>query len=397
MGRGNLSGSAHAQSQPLRGVKVVDFTHVLAGPYCTQLLADAGADVIKVEPMVGDMARFMPPLGKMPDGSLLSGAELGLNRGKRSIAVDMKSPGGRDLVIEMIDTADVVIESFAPGALRKLGIDLSAARLRRPSLITLSISLYGSHETAGELANRKGLAIIAEAESGVAWMHRDAAGKPPQQKVPFADMNTGLCAYSAIVTALFGRERSGEGKHIDIAMVKTMLSMATVSIVGSQIYDADNPQPNPACYGMFRAKDGYIALAAVQDTHFASLMEAMGRPDLAADERYRRGAARGQRVAEINDVIDDWTATLSSAELLDKLNKLGIPVGCVHAPSRISSEANLMPAGFLKSVDDGQGRTVHVPTNPLGFDTNSSFPKLDADGEAIRGSAAEGKSVWLAG
>lgn len=386
--------STEDPEKPLGGIRVMDFTHVLAGPYCTQLLADAGADVIKVEMQTGDMARFMPPVRRMPDGTMLSGCLMGVNRGKRSVAVDMRSPDDRDLVLRLIDTADIVIESFTPGAMRKLGVDLGEVRARRPSPITLSISLYGDEENVGDFASRKGLAIIAEAESGVAWMNRDDEGRPQYQKIPFADMGSGLAAYGALVTALYNRRASGTGRHIEISMVKTMLSMSTVAMVGAQIFDAQNPRPTPAAYGVFRSKDGDIALAALQDSHFSALAQAMGQPGLASDERYRHGGARNQRVEEVNAMIGAWTATQYSADLVDQLSAAGIPIGVVQSLAQIADEKDLMPKGFLKSVADGYGDVAQVPDNPLGYSTNVDFPALDRDGEAIRALVAQGASSW---
>lgn len=372
----------------------MDFTHVLAGPFCTQLMADAGADVIKIETAPGEMSRFLPPLRKFPDGSTVSTYETGVNRGKRSVAVDLKSQEGLDFVSGMIDSADVVIESFAPGVLARLGIDLSVARSRRPSLITASISLYGDPDTAGELANRKGLAVIAEAESGVTWVNRDAHDVPHAFMTPFADLSTGMCTYAAIMTAMIARAKSGFGTHIGMSMVKTMLSMNTVGLMNAQLMDPSLPMPTPAGYSMFETKDGFIALAAVQNAHFNALAKAMGRFEWLDDPDFKTIDLRAQRGTEINVIIADWMITRTSDELVQQLENMGIPIGYVRDPLDIAQRPELMPSGFLETIDDGAGNALSVPANPMGFRTGNVFPRFDEDGDAIRALAAEGASVW---
>ena len=368
-----MDSDTRAGARPLAGVKVLDLTHVVAGPYCAQLMADAGAEVIKVESMSGDLGRQVPPLRKRSDGSTINSYGAGFNRGKRLFAIDLKSPEGRDVVLGMMDTADIVIENFAPGVLKGLGIDLGEARVRRPSLITVSISLYGSYERAGAFANRKGFALTAEGESGVTLRMRDPSVKPRAFKVPFADMVAGMSAYAAALTALFGRERSGLGAHLDISMVQAMNSMNTLGILDAQLGDPENLPQTPAGYGVFSTQDGFVTLAAV-----------MGCEDLLADERYATFAAQSQHVSEINGIIEDWTSKLKTADIVQMLDAIGIPVGHVRSPAEISATPNIMPEGFLKEIDDGAGGTLRIPSNPLGFDTSTRISDFDKDGEAVR-------------
>lgn len=389
-----MSNSAGEPSLPLRGIKVVDFTHVLAGPFCTQLMADAGADVIKIETAPGEMARFLPPLRKMESGVTVSTYETGVNRGKRSVAVDLKSEEGRKFVLDMIDTADIAIESFAPGVLARLGIDFTAARQRRPSLITASISLYGSHDAAGDLANRKGLAIIAEAESGVTWVNRDEHDVPHAFMTPFADLSTGLCTYAAIMTALYARKQTDVGQHISMSMVKTMLSMNTVGLMNAQLADPTLPMPTPAGYAMFKTKDSYVAMAAVQNAHFDALAKAMGRTDLLGHPDYETIDMRAKQGTAINKLITAWTVTKTSDELVEELGAAGVPIGYVRDPLEIAENPELMPDGFLDMIEEDVGEPVRVPANPMGYQTSNRFPRFDADGDAIRTLAADGASVW---
>ena len=369
-----------AGARPLAGVKVLELTHVVAGPYCTQLMADAGAEVIKVESLSGDLGRQVPPLRNRSDGSTISSYCAGFNRGKRVLAIDLNLSEQRNVVLGLVDAADIVVDNYSPGALKKLGIDLREARVRRPSLITVSIGLYGSHDRVGHFANRKGFALTAEGESGVTWKMRDPEASPRAFVVPFADMVAGMSAYAAAVTALFDRGRNGSGTHIDISMVQVMNSMNTLGILDAQLGDPDELRQSPAGYGIFKTQDGFVTLAAVM--HIAKLFGAMGRGDLLADERYATYTAQNQHVDEINALIKDWTSKLKTADIVQMLDAIGIPVGHVRSPAEIASTPDVMPEGFLKEIDGGSGGSLHIPSNPLGFDTSAQISLVDRFGKA---------------
>ena len=275
---------------PLSGIRVVDFTHILAGPFCTQLLADAGASVIKIEPPGGEWSRQRGPQRIGSNGEVVSSYFAGVNRGKRGITLDLKNPAGLELARSLISTADVIVENFSPGTMEKLGLGLSALREEHPRLVTASISLFGGLEAAGPLAERGGLAIVAEAESSLMSQHRSKDGRPITTPYGLGDMASGLAAYSAIVTALYERESTGIGRHVDIAMIRVLLSFNAISITAEQITSQGRTGSKPratAAMGIFEASNGYVTIGVNSDSLFQRLAVAMGKPELADDPRYQ--------------------------------------------------------------------------------------------------------------
>ena len=250
-------------SGPLAGIRVIDFTHTLAGPFCTQLLADAGATVTKVEPPGGEWARRRGPKRAGADGRQISSYFAAVNRGKRDITLDLKTSSGQGFARALVAEADVLVENFSPGTMERLGLGLGELRERNERLITASISLFGGRETAGDLAERGGLAIVGEAESSLMSQHRDREGRPITTPYGLGDMASGLAAYGAIASALVERGRTGTGQHLDISMVRVLLSFNAISITGEQISpagDLESPGSSPAGMGIFPASDGYVAL-----------------------------------------------------------------------------------------------------------------------------------------
>lgn len=243
---------------PLGGMMVVDFTHLVAGPFCTMLLADAGADVVKIEPPWGDHSRMRGPTRQEGEVSVSSYLAAG-NRGKRSLALNLKTQGGHSAAEELLERADIVIENFAPGVISRMGFDFNEFRARRPEVITASISLFGGQAGEGRLAGRPGLAIVAESESGLASLCRDSQGMPIPFGFVLGDIASGLAAYGAIVTALLHRQVTGIGRHIDIAMVHTLMAFNGIAIAGQSLgNDSDRPLPTSP-YGYFVARDGFVS------------------------------------------------------------------------------------------------------------------------------------------
>ena len=365
-------------SAPLDDIRVVDFTHILAGPYCTQLLADAGADIVKVEPPGGEFSRVRGPVRVGPDGAEVSSYNAAINRGKRSIVIDLKNAHGLDLARRLVADADVVVENFAPGALRKLGLDLDDLRARHPRLITVSITLFGNEESAGSLASRAGLAIVAEGESSFLAMTRDAAGKPVNLRVPLGDMATGMNAYAGIVTALYDRERSGVGCHLDISMVRTLLSLNALGLTNAQFQVRSEAPPNsPAGYGIFPSKDGFVVIGVNSDGLFRRLASVMGMPELADDPRYRSYVDRDPRAPEVNEIVARWTSQFDSDTLIELAATAEVPCGKVNTPEDLLDDAEFRGHGFLEPVHDGLGGTIDTAANPMGYRrATSAIPRI---------------------
>jgi crotonobetainyl-CoA:carnitine CoA-transferase CaiB-like acyl-CoA transferase len=380
---------------PLSGIRVVDFTHVLAGPYCTMLLADAGADVVKVEPPGGEFARQRGTRREPAAGEWISAYYIAVNRGKRSLEVDLKTEEGFALVRDLIAQSDVVVENFSPGTIAKLGLDLARLRSEDPRLVTCSISLYGS--AAGSVSKsgvaRLGLALVAEAEAGVLSQGMDPAQPPQPVSMALGDMVAGLAGFAGISAALTGRERTGFGQHVDISMVQALLSMNVPGMITQQMLREGGEQELTreeairksvtAPYGFYRCQDGLVAIAVNNDDAWQSLLVALGRQDLAADERYTFRDNRNPRVEEVRAIVEERTSRLSKREVLDLLVAHRVPCGLVRQSWELSEDEDLEAAGAYVAVDDGFGVQYRTPANPFGFVADDrSVPRLN-DYQAI--------------
>jgi formyl-CoA transferase len=359
-------GVAATTAEPplLLGIRVLDLTHILAGPFCTQLLADAGAEVVKIEPPGGEFSRIRGPQRRGPDGKTLSSYSAAVNRGKRGFDLDLKSRAGLALFDRLVATADLVIDNFAPGALERLGVAYAELRERHPRLITASITLWGV-ESGHPLARRGGVAMVAEAEATLMHYRRDVDGSPMHIGFPLGDMSSGLAAYAAIVTALIERERTGVGRHVNISLVRNLLAMNSTNVTLAQI--PSDPAAGFAAFGFFRSRDGWIALGVNSDTLWARLCACMGRPELATDVRYATHHERGARREEVNELVSEWTGGHTTRELVDLVSASGVPVGPLAQPAEVLDNPHFHRLGFLRAIDDGLGGTITVPSNPLGF------------------------------
>jgi crotonobetainyl-CoA:carnitine CoA-transferase CaiB-like acyl-CoA transferase len=374
-------------SGPLNGIRVIDFTHILAGPFCTQLLADAGASVIKIEPPTGEWSRERGPQRVGIGGSKISSYFAAVNRGKQGITLDLKNPAGLLCAKALIASADVVVENFSPGTMERLGLGLDALRELDPALITASISLFGGFASAGPLAERGGLAIVAEAESSLMSQQRAKDGTPVSNRYGLGDMASGLSAYAAIVTALFDRKSTGVGRHLDIAMVKALLAFNAISIttelISAESGASDEPRTT-AGMGIFGATDGYVAIGVNSDSLFRRLAAAMGQPALADDPRYSGHVSRDERVEEVNAKVLEWTLSHSIDEVIEALSPSGVPCGRVNTPSDILQSDTSRQLCLFDDLDDGIGSSIRSPANPFGFNyAQPSIPSLGADNAKV--------------
>jgi crotonobetainyl-CoA:carnitine CoA-transferase CaiB-like acyl-CoA transferase len=374
---------------PLRGVRVIDFTHILAGPFCTQLLADAGATVIKVEPPAGEWSRQRGPQRSGGDDKKISSYFAGVNRGKQGITLDLKNPAGLDFAQSLISTADVVVENFSPGTMAKLGLDLTTLRQLHPRLITASISLFGGLDSAGSLAERGGLAIVAEAESSLMSQHRGRDGRPITTPYGLGDMASGLSAYAAITTALFERESTGAGRHLDIAMIRVLLAFNAISITAEQIIAEGGIGSKPratAAMGIFEASDGYVTIGVNSDSLFHRLAVAIGKPELSDDPRYAGHVSRDERVEEVNEIVSSWTRSHTIEEVIAAVSPTGVPCGRVNTATDILRNETSTQLRLFEDVDDGVGSRIRTPANPFGFNyARTALPSLGEGNERLSG------------
>jgi crotonobetainyl-CoA:carnitine CoA-transferase CaiB-like acyl-CoA transferase len=385
--------AAEELGPPLDGLRVVDLSRVLAGPYCTMMLADLGADVVKIErPGDGDETRTWGP----PYAGGEAAYFLSVNRSKRSVAVDLKQPEGRALVLDLCARADVVLENFRPGAAERLGLDAATVHDRNPAAVYCSITGFGRHGSR----ERPGYDFVVQAESGLMAVTGAADGPPTKAGVAVVDVVTGLHAAVAILAALRRRDATGQGERIEVSLLDSAFSsLANVAqsalVTGEEPGRFGNAQPSIAPYQPFRASDGWIAVAAANDSLFARLCDALGCPELAQDERFRTNAARVRNRAELLPPLEDAFAARSAEEWVAALDEAGVPAGKIRgvlealraaAPATVRVEHP--SAGELELVASPfalESSPVREPVAPplLGQHTREVLTELGLDAPRI--------------
>jgi crotonobetainyl-CoA:carnitine CoA-transferase CaiB-like acyl-CoA transferase len=385
--------SQPTSASPLAGVRIVDLSRVLAGPYATMTLADLGADVVKVEhPAGGDETRgWGPPFAGGESAYFLS-----VNRGKRSVALDLKDPEARDLALELCARADVVIENFRSGGAARLGLDYETVRALRRDIVYCTISGFGSREPT----DRAGYDFTVQAESGLMAITGEPDGEPLKVGVAIVDVLAGLNAATAILAALRRRDLTGEGGRVEVSLLDSAFA-ALVNVGANALLTGEEPQrygnahPSIVPYQPFRAADGWIAVAAANDGLYTRLCQAIDRPDLAADERYATNAARVLNreplIGELQAVFtarstDDWERLLLAA---------GVPAGKIRgvgealrtAPAR-TRRVDHPTAGAIELVGppfklNSAALGPSTPPPLLGQHTDEVLRELGVDDERL--------------
>lgn len=307
---------------PLDGIRVLDLSRVLAGPYCTGLLADLGADVLKVEPPAGDDARH---LGPFHDGESVYFAIL--NRGKRSTTLDLKDPDDHATLVRLVRSADVVVENYRPGVTTRLGIDAETLRAENPRLVYASISGFGQ---TGPMAKAPAYDLIAQAMSGLMAATGPEDGGPTRVGESLGDVSAGVFAALAVVAALVGRERTGRGEHVDVSMFESLLNL---QVTGQSILAATgrpgsrvgNRHPVTTPFDTFAAQDGPVAIAVANQVGFVRLAAMIGRPELPEDPRFVDDTRRTTHEPQLKAIIEAWTATRPVAEVVAAAEQHGVP------------------------------------------------------------------------
>lgn len=372
-------------AKPLDGITILDFTRVLAGPYCTAMLADQGASVIKVEAPQGDDQRAM---GAFRDGRSLS-FEL-INRNKRSLRLDMRAPEGRAIAAGLAARADVVIENFRPGVAERLGIGAAALRAAHPRLIYCSISGFGQ---SGPMAQMPSYDVIAQALSGLMSITGAPEGDPVLVGDSVGDILAGIYAAQAISAALFRRERTGAGATIDVAMFDALFSLLPTALAiwqrdGTPPRRAGADHPLSAPFGAYRAADGRVMIAVGNTSLFGTLCAAMGRADMAGDPRFSSDQSRKANADALRAQIEAWTGALPAAEVVRILSAAGVPVSPVWAVDEAAESAQVAARGLLHAVDHPERGRLMLPEQPVHFvgsprGAPRPAPDLGADGAAI--------------
>jgi crotonobetainyl-CoA:carnitine CoA-transferase CaiB-like acyl-CoA transferase len=364
---------------PLTGVRVLDFTRFVAGPYATMLLADAGAEVVKVEPLGGDETRFLDPMIDTPSGKA-SGYFHRFNRSKRSVCVDLASPAGREIVRRLVPAFDVVVENFRPGVAEALGLGYRALSELSPSVVYCSISGYG--HTPGAHRDDPAFAILAEVTAGVVGRTERPEDPPVRLSAPLGDLFPASHAVSGIAMALFRRERTGRGAHVDMAMFDALVSLnenaiAMSATTGKEMLPSGRLSYT-APFGIFRASDGYLCIAVLGEKMWHRFCEALERPDLAADPGLASGTLRSTAMdGELGAVIAGWLATRTRQEAIDRLVACGVPSGIVATPFDVIASPQTETRGLLWDVPSYTGATTRMVASPI---------RIEPDGFAAVGS-----------
>src|SRR5271157_1782319 len=366
----------------LSGLRVIDFTTTIAGPHCTRLLADLGAEVIKIEAPEGDMMRTRPP---MRSGASTSFGQL--NAGKKSIALDLKSPAAAEAVRRLVATADVVVENFRPGVMRRFGLDYEALRPIKPELIYCAISGYGQTGPSAELP---AYAPVIHAASGYDLAHMAYQGemrRPDYCGIYIADVLTGTYAFGAIMTALYQRQATGEGQMIDVSMLESMLSLTLSEIQAAQFAVAPPGRP---VFGPVATKDGYINLSIASERTFQNLAAASGHPHWLTDPRFAQYTDRRRHWGDLVDELELWSKERTTAEVQAIFDRHGVP----SSPYRTVREAMADPQlahrnAFAEIADAGGTFRVLNPPFRLSSAPVAAQPFAAALGEHTEAVLAE--------
>jgi CoA:oxalate CoA-transferase len=337
----------------LSGIRVLDFTTVMAGPFATRMLADVGAEVVKVESLEGDQVRARPPLRNQRSSYFAS-----LNAGKQSIACNLKSPQIRDCIRQLASGFDIVVENFRPGVMQRLGLDYATLSQINPRLIYCSISGYGQ---AGPKSHHPAYAPVVHAASGfdlVNLHYQDGADRPATGGVFVADVLGGTHAFGAIQTALFQRERTGKGQYIDVSMLEAMVGMLVFETQEAQ-FPGDSRRP---LYTPLRTLDGFIMVAPTSPRNFVQLSDAVGHPEWREDPRFIDNAARNANWSTLLGLVEQWTSQRSAHEAEAILSGHGVPCGRYHQMAEVLADPQLAARGAFQTIDDGAGE--FVVTNP---------------------------------
>ena len=350
---------------PLDGIRVIEFCNVAAGPFCGMLLADMGADVIKVEnPKGGDSLRSWPP---MNDGFSENFASL--NRNKRSVALNLKDPEDRERTLSLMRDAHVVIENNRPGVMDRLGLGFETVRPDNPSLVYCSISAYGQ---SGPRAQEGGFDLTVQALAGIMSVTGEADGGPVKCGVPIADFSSGLYAAFSICAALRGVAEGGPGTHIDVSMLGATLGIAALQ-TSEYFGSGKDPQrmgsahPRNAPYQAFQARDTYFGMAAGNDALWKSVCTAVERPDLATDARFIDTSARAANQVELREILESIFATADAADWLDRFRAAGVPCAPLNGYSQVLADPQVAHMGWVQPIDLPNGQKTQTFGPPVAF------------------------------
>jgi crotonobetainyl-CoA:carnitine CoA-transferase CaiB-like acyl-CoA transferase len=357
-----------AGPSPLRGVRILDLTRVLAGPLGTMVLGDLAADVVKIErPGSGDDLRAWGPPWT-PDGE--SAYFIAVNRNKRSVALDLKSGDGRDVFLRLVREADVVVENFRPGTMDGLGLGWQTLSEANPRLVAVSLSAYGS---SGPYRDLPGYDIVVQAMGGLMSVTGEPEGRPMRVGVAIVDILSGLYIAIAVLAAVRERDRSGEGQRVELSLLDVELA-SLVNVVHNQLIAGENPvrlgnaHPSIVPYEVFAAADGWLAIAVATDEQWRRFCEVLGQPDLANDERFLTNRDRVANRKALMPLLEDLLRERSVAAWTPLLRAADVPSGPVNDVQAILDDPQIRDGGLLQTLERDAG-PVQVVGSPIRFAT----------------------------
>jgi crotonobetainyl-CoA:carnitine CoA-transferase CaiB-like acyl-CoA transferase len=337
------------------GLRVLDFSTTIAGPHCTRMLADMGAEVIKIETAEGETMRTRPPVR-----SGCSSTFGQLNVGKKSLVLDLKSPDAIEVVRRLVAGTDILVENFRPGVMRRLKLDYGSLRELNPKLIYCSISGYGQTGPSAELP---AYAPVIHAASGYDMAHlsyQPGRSRPDYCGIYQADVVTGVYAFGAISAALYQRHGSQRGQHIDVSMLESMLSLTLNELQWSQFEVKPTQRP---MFGPVETADGYVMLAIASEKTFQSLIKVIGHPEWIADPRFAGYSDRRDNWADLMNGVETWSRTLTTENCLAELNAHGVPCSAYRTVAEALRDPQIAHRGALSEVEDGGGtfKVLNLP------------------------------------
>ncbi len=364
-------------SAPLKGLKVIELARILAGPWAGQALADLGAEVIKVEGPKGDDTRAWGPPFIQQDDDTSAAYYYACNRGKTSVFADFKTDAGKQTVLDLIDSADIVIENFKVGTLAKFGLDYESLSKRNPRLIYCSITGFGQ---TGPYAQRAGYDFMIQGMSGLMSITGEEGGGPQKTGVAISDLVTGLYSGMGILAAVEQRHRTGRGQHIDMSLFDcsvALLANQTMNYLASGISPGrlGNAHPNIAPYQTFETKDGYINIAVGNDDQFARCCIVLGLQDLPDDERFSTNAARVANRTALIDCMTRATREHSSDDLLALLEQATVPAGPINTVGEALEDKQIADRGLRIAPDGIPGVRGPWIFSDARLETNKTAPK----------------------
>jgi crotonobetainyl-CoA:carnitine CoA-transferase CaiB-like acyl-CoA transferase len=361
-------------TKSFQGLRVLDFSTTIAGPHCSRMLADMGAEVIKIETAEGETMRTRPPVR---NGCSTAFGQL--NVGKKSLVLDLKSPQAIEVIRRLVASADILVENFRPGVMRRLKLDYGSLQKLNPKLIYCSISGYGQTGPSAELP---AYAPVIHAASGYEMAHlsyQPGRSRPDYCGIYHADVLTGVYAFGAISAALYQRHGSQKGQHIDVSMLESMLSLTLNELQWSQFEVKQTARP---LFGPIETADGYVMVAIASEKTFQSLMKVIGHPEWVADSRFAEYSDRRDNWADLMNGVEAWSRTLTTGKCLAELNEHGVPSSAYRTVAEALSDPQIAHRGALAEVSDGGGtfRVLNLPFRMSGA-TVSAAKRMSTLGE----------------